>query len=100
MCLLFKYDILEYVRVVEAESKAMGSISMNFAEGLEMLSLEQILDSSLLRRSRATFENAFYMCYLFIYLLYCSFPDVSFLQSLLEKQTNNKIIFCVLNKKK
>lgn len=49
------------------ESKTIGSINMAFAGGLEMLRLERILDSSLWRGSRATLENAFYMCYLFIY---------------------------------
>lgn len=69
---------------VEAESKTIGCISMNFAEGLEMLSLEPILDSSLLRGSRATFENAFYMRYLFIY--YAVVSQMHFLLQLLLKK--------------
>lgn len=67
------------------ESKTIGSINMAFAGGLEMLRLEGILDSSLWRESRATLENAFYMCYLFIYLLYCSLPDTFLPRVTVEK---------------
>jgi len=73
---------------------------MNFAEGLEMLRFEPILDSSLLRGSRATYENVFYMHYLFIY--YTVVSQTLFLpQSLLKKQKiNNKITFGIFQKKK
>lgn len=69
----------------------IGSISMNFAEGLEMLRLESILDSSHLRGSRAMFKNVFNMFYLFIYYIVVS---QYFLPQLLlkkpTKQNQNK----------
>lgn len=90
----------------------IGSISMNFVEGLEgleMLRLESILDSSLLRGSRAMFKNVFNMFYLFIYYIVVS---QYFLPQLLFKKTNktkakqtknrpnNKITFSIIQKKK
>lgn len=81
---------------------------MNFAEGLEgleMLRLESILDSSLLRGSRAMFKNVFNMFCLFIYYIVVS---QYFLPQLLFKKTNktkakqtknhpnNKITFSII----
>lgn len=70
------------------ESKTIGSINMAFAGGLEMLRLERILDSSLWRGSRATLENAFYMCYLFINInkyLFIYIPDTFLPRVTVEK---------------
>lgn len=80
---------------------------MNFAEGLEgleMLRLESILDSSLLRGSRAMFENVFNMFYLFIYYIVVSQYFLSQLllknptkqnQSKQKNPQNNKITFSI-----
>lgn len=72
---------------------------MNFAEGLEMLRLEPILDSSLLRGSKVMFENVFYIRYLFIY--YTAVSQTRFLpQSLLKKIKNQTKLHLVFYRKR